>query len=194
MNWTILFNPLAKLPAKPILLVGIISAVIGSFISQFNHTIFDGLIDAHTYQLLTYTQAITANLVNIILPCVFLFILGRFINPKTRMIDILNTSFLYRIPIYIIPFVTSFPSMKSIEAKINEPMMSIKDLQFSSDEITMLIIFSCISLAILAYAIALLFMGFKTATNAKKAWHYLAFVGVFILCEILSKLIIHSIL
>lgn len=192
MNWNYLFNPLSKISSKAFMLIGIISAVVGSFISQFNHTIYDGLIDAHTYHLLTYAQAITANMVNIILPCIMLFILGRFINPKTRMIDILNTSFLYRIPIYIFPFFINLPAMKSIEAKINDPSIGIKNIQFSPDETGTIVWISILSIALITYAITLLFFGFKTATNAKKTWHYIAFAGIFIIGEILSKIIVRS--
>ncbi|WP_313032076.1 hypothetical protein [Soonwooa sp.] len=194
MYWTYIFNPLAKILSKAFMLIGLISGVIGSFISQFYFTIYDGLIDAHTYYLLTYAQAITANMITIILPCILLFILGRIINPKTRMIDILNTSFLYRIPIYVFPFFTNLPAMKSIEAKINDPSIGIRNIQFSPDETGTIVWVSILSIALITYAITLMFFGFKTATNAKKTWHYIAFAGVFIIGEILSKIIIRSIL
>ncbi|WP_300669319.1 hypothetical protein [Soonwooa sp.] len=194
MNWTYIFNPLAKIPSKAFLLIGIITAVAGSFISYFNKTIYDGILDAHSFPLITYTQAITANIIDIVLPCILLFILGRIINPKTRMIDILNTSFLYRIPIYIFPLLNNIPAMQSIEAKINDPSVGIRNIQFSPDETFNLIWISCLALGIIAYAICLMVFGFKTATNAKKTWHYGAFAAIFIFSEIITKYIVYTIL
>lgn len=191
MIWSYIFNPLSKLPSKPILLVGIVTAVIGAFISQFNQTIYDGIFDAHVFSPLGYAKALTANMVNIIIPCIVLFILARIINPKTRMIDILNTAFLYRLPIYILPLLTKISVLKDFDKKMNNGVVDLKQLNFTATENLELLIITCLSLALLAYAICLMFFGFKTASNAKKAWHFISFVFVVIFCEVICKYIVH---
>lgn len=190
--WQYILNPFSKIPAKPMMMIGIIITVIGSFIAYFQKTIFDGIFDAHHNSLITYSQAITANIINIIVPCTLLFILARSINPKAKMIDLLNTSFYYRIPIYILVFISNVPSMMNLQLKINNSMDEFSTIVFSGTEIFLMATFATISLLLLVYAIILLFNGFKTASNANKWQHYLSFILVLIISEYLSKFLIHA--
>lgn len=172
------------------MMIGIIVTVIGAFISYFNKTIFDGILDAHHYIFITYSQAITANIVNIIIPCLLLFILGKSINPKTQMIDILNASFYYRIPIYIIAVMMNFSSIKNLQLKIENNLNDLTQLNFSTTELITLSIFGSLSLGMLAYAITLLLNGFRHASQPTKWQHYFGFVLVLIISQFSSKLII----
>lgn len=174
------------------MMIGIIVTVIGAFISYFNKTIFDGILDAHTYIFITYSQAISANIINIIIPCILLFILGKSINPDTQMIDILNASFYYRIPMYIIAIIMNISSIKNLEFKIQNNLSALHNLNFSTTELLVLVIFGCISLGLLAYAIILLLNGFRYASKPTKWQHYFGFVLVLIVSEFISKLIISA--
>lgn len=176
------------------MMIGIIITVIGAFISYFNKTIFDGILDAHTYMFITYSQAITANIINIIVPCLLLFILGKSINPKTQMIDILNASFYYRIPVYIIAVMMNFSSIKDLQFKIENNLNDLTHLNFSTTEIITLSVFGSLSLGMLAYAVILLLNGFRHASQATKWPHYFGFVLVLIISEFLSKLIIGALI
>jgi len=187
-----LFNPFSKFSAKPMLMIGIIITVIGAFISYFNKTIFDGVLDAHTYMFITYSQAISANIINIIIPCCLLFILGKSINPNTQMIDILNASFYYRIPLYIIVIIMNVSSVKDIEFKIQNNLDTLHNLNFSTTELFTLVVFACLSLGLLAYAVILLLNGFRNASQPKKWQHYFGFFWVIIVSEFISKLLIRG--
>ncbi|MGV4414416.1 hypothetical protein [Chryseobacterium sp. T1] len=192
--WQYIFNPFSKFSAKPMMMIGIIIAVIGAFISYFNKTIFDGILDAHTYMFITYSQAITANIINIIIPCTLLFILGKSINPKTQMIDILNTSFYYRIPIYFIVLLMNLPNIKSLEFKIQNHLNDLTKLNFTTTELLSLTLFASLSIGLLVYSVVIMLNGFRHASKPTKWQHYFGFVLVLIICEFLSKLIIGKIL
>ena len=58
------------------------------------------------------------------------------------------------------------------------------------DDIGVLIVFSIVSLCLIAYSIVLLVNGFKTASNAKKWQHFVSFGFVVIVAEIISKMLI----
>lgn len=190
MNWTVIFNPFAKLNDKLLMILGIVSFLIGCFVSFKFQLIYDGIIDAHSYQNISYTDAFVSNAINVILVCILFFVLGKIINPKTRMIDLLNASFIYRIPIYLIAVFSSMPALQRVNESVVKNIATPEKIMINPDDIGILILFSIISLALLAYSIVLLVNGFKTATNAKKWQHFLSFAIVLIFAEIISKVII----
>lgn len=191
MNWTIIFNPFAKIASKKLMLFGVISFMIGCFISWRFRMIYDGILDVHSSPNITYIRSFISNGINVIFMCLLVYALGRIINPKTRMIDVLNASFLYRIPIYIIAILSSLPIQKEFEAKVLNNISNIQNLEFTTGELFYILLFSTTSMLLLAYAITLIVNGFKTASNAKKWQHFLSLGAVIIIAEILSKIFIN---
>jgi hypothetical protein len=122
--------------------------------------------------------------------CALLFGLGKIINSKTRMIDILNASFLYRIPIYIVAVMSKIPVLDGINEKVMKNISHPENINLSAGDMFFLLIFTVVSLGLLAYSIVLLVNGFKTATNAKKWQHFVSFAFVLIAAEIVSKMLI----
>lgn len=100
----ILFKPFEKYSEKTLLLVGIIITLIGSFVAYTFNTRFDGVVDVHSVTDVLLYQALLDNLINIFCLILFLFISAKYINKKTRLIDILTTSMVARTPIYLLPF------------------------------------------------------------------------------------------
>jgi hypothetical protein len=190
MNWTTIFNPFAKFSDKVLMLIGVISFLIGCFISWRFQVLYDGVLDAHTSDSLSYVNAFTSNAINVIVMCVLLFILGKIINPKTRMIDLLNASFLYRIPIYLVAMFSRIPALERINESVVKNIGDPEKINMQVDDIGVLIVFSIVSLCLIAYSIVLLVNGFKTASNAKKWQHFVSFGFVVIVAEIISKMLI----
>ena len=112
MNWQIILNPFIKFSEKQLLIVGISSAIAGSLIASMIGVTFDGLIDVHLYPEITFLDSLKENSILIILITLLLFGFGKIINSKTRFIDILNSSLLFRIPFYISALLTSIPVIK----------------------------------------------------------------------------------
>lgn len=83
-------------------------------------------------------------------------------------------------------------SIKNLEFKIQNNLSTLHNLNFSTTELLVLVIFGCISLGLLAYAIILLLNGFRYASKPTKWQHYFGFVLVLILSEFISKLIISA--
>lgn len=193
MNWNYIFNPIAKFPDKALMLVGVLSFAFGSFVSWRYQMIYDGILDAHSFPTISYITAFLSNAINIIIMCVGLFAIGKVINPKTRMIDILNTSFLYRIPIYIMAILSGLPIQKEFEAKLMENISHLQDLNLTTNEMIFVFIFSIFALVMLAYSIVIIVNGFRTATNAKKAIHFLSLAIFIIVAEVLSKIVVNAI-
>ncbi len=187
---TVLFNPFEKYSEKALLIAGVFFTLIGSYIAFLFNIRFDGLIDIHTYKEISFLQVLSDNAVNIFSSALLLFIIAKYINKKTRIVDIIVISLIARIPYYLLPIFNINNSLgKSGEEilQLTNPEF-IGQISFFSWSIT--IVFAIFSILFLVWYIALLFNGFKVASNAKGAKHIVLFIIVILLAEILSRFLI----
>jgi hypothetical protein len=189
MNWKIIFNPFTKFSEKQLLIFGIISTIAGSLIASLVDVTFDGLIDVHINPEMTFLKSLKENGILILLITILLFAFGKIINPKTRFIDNLNSAFLFRIPFYVAALLTSLPVMNRVSEEVMKNVNSIENLNLQTSDIIIMLLISVVTIGLIAYAITLLFQGFKTATNAKKAVHYVVFGILIFVGEIISSYI-----
>ncbi len=186
MNWKIIFNPFSKFSEIQLLIFGIVITLLGSFIGYYFGVTYDGVLDVHVSQNI-FIDSVLENIINIFSVFIVLFILGKFINSKTRFIDILNAVLISRIAFYIVALFTNTPKMDEITTKIVENIENPEKMNLLTSEMAILSIFTIFSLLMLAYFVVLLVFGFKTATNLKKWQHWLLFGVAIILSEIISK-------
>lgn len=191
MNWKYLFNPFVKFSEISLLIVGLISIVFGSFIGNYFSVTFDGIIDAHSASR-SFLSSLKENLINVILVFIVLSILGKMINSKTRLIDILNISMIYRIPLYLSALLIDMPILKSVGDKVAANIDSPQNIKFEALELVAILAISSVLILLVMYSIVLLFKGFKTAINLKKWQHYVFFALALILAEVFSKIIINN--
>lgn len=189
MIWKTFLNPFAKFSELTLLVAGLMIFAAGVLIASYCGVIFDGVFDVHVAALDT-KQNFLILLVDVACIFVLLLALGKFINKKTRVIDILNTSLVSRLPIHILGLFTNNVAMDTINEKILKSIEQPEHLDFSFSEMAILIGFSILSMLFLAYFIILLVNGFRTATNAKKWQHFVLFAMFLIIAEIISKSII----
>lgn len=191
MNWKIIFNPFAKFSEISLLIFGLVITLVGSWIGAYFGVIYDGVLDVHVSEI-SFLESLKFNFINVVSVFIFLFGLGKLVNPKSRLIDILNTVLISRIPIYIIGILINFFQLKNFSENVTKGNLDLENLPFDTADLVLLMIFTLISFAFLAYKITLLVFGFKTATNAKKWHHWLFFAIAILLAEILSKFLISS--
>ncbi len=192
MTWiTQLFERVAD---KKLLTIGLISLLIGSLIAINTNARFDGVLDMHLVEKVSQIQPFLDNIINTIILGILLFALGKYINSKTRFIDILNTAFICRIPFYILPLFNInhllFDTTENLLKNISNPDIVVASIQAPA---TLLLIIAFGIVSILAFILFgyLLYKGFKTATNFKKAAHIISLVAVVILAEIISKFFVY---
>ena len=188
MNWKTIFNPYAKISDKLLLSLGVLSFVVGILIHYFQQTIHDGILDSHPYPNISMPKVSTAIMINIVVLCIVLFIYGKIINKKTRMIDILNTSFLSRIPYYILPFIVNSSLMKNMTEQI---MADPKNVSSQPMQLIFMLLMSVSMMILMTYSIVLIVNGFKTATNAKKWQEFVGLAVAILVAEVISKILIN---
>jgi len=184
----IIINPFEKFTEVQLFTLGLILTIGGSLLGYLFNSRFDGVLDLHVTPIVTLAQPFIDNTINTVSLFLLLFILGFIINKKTRLIDVFNTVLIARSPFYLLTLGNIGGFMNSLETKINpeNPL----DVHFSAVDILVLGVFSMFAVGFLVWFVALLYNGFKTATNLKDTPHKIAFAFAIILAEILSKALI----
>lgn len=190
MNWQYIFNPFSKFNEKQLLIFGLIITGIGTLAGYYSNVSFNGVLDMHLINQTSLKRVLIENGVNIITITITLFILGKILNAKTRIIDILSTGLWYRLPIYLVSLLSVFFLPKNLTESVSKNGGSPEKIFDQSLEILSLAIFALGSLVFVAYAIVLLTNGFKTATNTKKWQHFVAFGFAILIAEAISHIII----
>ena len=185
----LLLNPFEKISEAPLLALGLCLTIGGSLLGYLFSSRFDGVLDMHIVPGTTLKQPFIDNAINTLSLLLTLFMLGAIINRKTRFIDVLNTVLVARSPVFLLTLGNVSGFMAGIESKINpaNPM----DIHLSTTNIAVLVIFSIFSIGFLIWVVALLYNGFKTATNLKLTWHKIAFAAAILIAEILSKIVMN---
>ena len=189
MNWKYFFNPFLKFSERYLLLIGILSVIAGSFIGMICSVTFDGVFSTHP-SVRTFAESLKENVINVSVVFILLLILGKIINMKTRLIDILAISMIYRIPLYLSAFFVKLPVLDRVIEKIEVHKDHLTNLEFDPLELVLILGISSVLMIFLAYAVILLVNGFRTATNLKKWPYYIAFVIVLLAAEIISQTLI----
>jgi hypothetical protein len=193
MNWKIIFNPFSKFSEIQLLIFGVLITFLGSFIGSHFGVIFDGVFDVHVYEI-SIIKGILVNLINVFSVFILFLILGKIINSKTRIIDILNVSLISRLPIYLVGIFANNSKMNSITEDLMKGINEPEKLNLPTADLIFIMIFSSTMMIFLIYSIVLMVFGFKTATNIKKWQHYVFFAIAIVAAEIISKILISNII
>jgi hypothetical protein len=137
------------------------------------------------------------NIINLVCVLVPLFLLGQYINRKTRLIDLLIAFLISRIPYFVLPLFNINSYMRGITEEITRSIgqeatgnpMSY-DFHMGPMDTFLIMVFGVLSILAMIWSITLLYNGFKTATNAKTVGHKVLFALALILAEVLSKVVI----
>lgn len=183
-----LFNPFIKFSERQLTITGILFLLIGSILGYIFHARFDGVFDLHFVEKVALTQPFIDNVVVIASLFLCLLAVGKYTNKKTRSIDIVAMSLISRIPTYLLVLFNANDFMYDIS---NTVLQQFQDgnLDISPADLTIIVIFTLLSIAELVWMCTLLYNGFKVATNAKKTLSVILFIVALISAEILSKLI-----
>lgn len=189
---TVLFNPFEKYAESRLLISGILITLIGSYLGYLFQGRFDGVVDLHFMPSTTLLETLTDNAINIFSLFLPLFVLGKYINNKTRAVDILTPVMIARLPFYLLAF-TNYQNFISgaterLLASIDLNNMPT-ELNIETSDMVIITLFSGLSILFLVWFVLLLFNGFKTATNSRGIKNKLLVAGAIILAEILSKIL-----
>lgn len=189
----LLLNPFEKNSETRLFVFGLILTLIGSYLAYLFNGRYDGVIDLHFTKKVTLAQPFIDNLINIAVLFAALFLTGKLINAKTRMIDILNPILIARAPFYLLTFSNFRNYISNITANLIENLNGKTiptELNISPIGILFLTFFSLLALVCLVWFVILLYNGFKIAANCKTGLHKLYFALSILAAEIISGILI----
>lgn len=190
---SILYNPFEIYTERKLITVGSIITIVFSYIAFLVYIRFDGLVDMHFSDHIVPLQPLLDNTINIITCSIFLFVLGKYINRKTRFIDILAVSIVARFPFYPLLLLNINNFLKNSTEGIIENSKPELIHQISPSSLVIILLFALLAIGALIWYMILLYRGFKTATNSKGNKPIALFVITIFIVELISKLAIHFI-
>lgn len=184
----ILLKPFEKYNEYQLMIFGTIALVVGSFVSSFCQANFDGAIDLHfTVFQLSFVDILKQNLINISTLFLCLYLAGLYRYKKTRSIDILNTVLISRAPFY---FLALFNANQSLSIDPSLPASAI--MEHVMDNVILFVVMTVTLIVVVVWMFALLYNGYKIATNAKGNLGLPLFIAAVVVAEIVTKLIMYN--
>lgn len=184
------FNPFQSYSEKRLVLFGSIITIIATALAVLINGRFDGVLDLHFVEKTTIAKVLYDLIIDLIILTILLFIIGKLINKKTRLIDILATSIIAKIPFYFLLFFNINDKMFLVTEKLMSMVSKNNPINIETSEMILLVFSGIATFTCLIWSIILLFNGFKTATNSKETKHILLFIVTIIIAEVLSKILI----
>lgn len=188
----LLFNPFERYSEKQLILIGIATTLIGCLLAISCNGRFDGILDLHFVEKVKIHEPIIDIVIDTLCLVTLLYLIGKYINKKTRIVDIISSVLISKIPFYIL----LFQNINSFSFRITDKLTkSLLTKNYSLEkvttgEMTYLVFFGILSLVLIIWSITLLYNGFKTATNAKNTKSILLFIVAVVLSEVVSKIVI----
>lgn len=190
----LLFTPFQKYSESKLLVYGIVISVIGIAISNYFNVRLDGVLDVHFAKDVIWKSTLIDSLIDISCLIVCLFIVAQLLNKKTRFVDVIVTVLIARTPVYLLSFFNVNDLLGSVSEKVlmnvsqgNSGLGSI-----TANEITLLAISGMVSILITIWYVALLYNGYKVASNAKGGKAILLFSLSLLIAEVVSKVLIYN--
>lgn len=190
MNWKIIFNPFERFDEKRLLLIGILTIIASIAIGYWTDTAFISIYKINNLDHASLKVVAVSNLASFTFAVIILFILGKILNNKTRMIDIINTVLISQLILVFLQCTEKITFVQEAKERMigysRQPTGSIPLL-----DTFIMIGMAMFSLLIVTYSIVIFYNGFKTATNIKKWQHIVLFAGVslisILICQILMS-------
>ncbi|MCP9768399.1 DUF1282 domain-containing protein [Lacihabitans sp. LS3-19] len=187
-----IYNPFNKIAGVQALGIGLTAIIIISIIAHFSGVTFPSIISAQTgTNAMSIPRLLVQNLGHWIIFSTIIYLFGVFASKShIRAIDIFGTIAVSRIPFILFSFLGFLP-IDGITQKISAAVKTnpadpnlLSDVPLS--EISILIVFALLTLAIAVWVIALMYNAFRISSNIKGEKSAILFIVAIILSSIFS--------
>lgn len=185
-----LLNPFQNYSERQLLIVGFLGNALLVLLCFHFKTKFIGNLKTIPLNSIELKNVIVQHLIIVAITTLLFFGLGKYLNSKTRFIDILVTCLVSRIVFCIIPFINYNNNMFEITKSVLGSLTTVNPEKTIANDLPILLFFAAIVLISTVWFFILLYNGFKTATNAKGTKSILLFITACILSEILTRILI----
>ncbi len=182
----ILTNPFEKYTENKLILIGSLATIIFSYVAFLSSYRLNALLDIHLSDNITIYQPLVDNIINVFTCSIILYLLGLYINNKTRYIDILTISLVSRIPLYPLLIINMEGILEDLAPYTKGHINPENIEQIDPTSFVWIIIFSLCAIGALIWYMILLYNGFKISTNSKGKKPVALFIISILLLEFLT--------
>ncbi|AZA51032.1 hypothetical protein EG346_23910 [Chryseobacterium carnipullorum] len=189
MNWKTIFNPFERFDDKLLLGIGILATILAILVGYWTGTYFSSIYRINSLDKVTFQAVAIPTLISFSSAIAVLFILGKILNSKTRLIDIANTVLISQLLLVILQATDKISFIKEAPKKV------IAHQKHPSDplpvlDIAIMLTMASVTIIILIYSITLYYNGFKTATNIKKWQHIVLFAAASMITTLICQILL----
>ncbi|WP_018674958.1 YIP1 family protein [Riemerella columbina] len=185
-----LWNSFASLSDQKLTLWSISALILFYAACLIGSIKMDGIL--HLTYANSWKEVFINNSLVIATTIVIFYTLGKLFNSKTRWIDIFQTIAISLIPTILMVLITSIPAIDEAIKTIADTAQNPAEIMKNTTDLLLVTIFSLAMLPLLVWNIALLFNGFRTATNTKKWFHIVLFFVILFIMNSLTQTFILS--
>lgn len=191
---TLLFKPFERYSETTLLLVGFGFTLLSALAAFAFNVRYDGVLDMHAVKEVSLQQVLIDTAVNLVSLFTFFYLAAVIVYKRARPVDLLSTVLVARIPMVLLPLLNVNNYSYNVAKELIE---ATKNIQEGPEQILSFLPFLGLTVVMLlvvtAWYVALLYNGFKVATNAKGAKPVVLFIAAILLAEILSKTLLYFI-
>ena len=184
------FNPFENYSENKLLVYGILGNLLLLILSFQFKTQFIGNLKINPKNHIELHEVMLQHAILVTITATLLFILGRYLNKKTRLIDIITTSLVSKIPFCLIPLLNINNKMFTISNEVLLALRCTYPEKNIGNNLIILLLFSAFTIIVMVWFFILLYNGFKTATNAKSSKSIVLFIVTVLIIEITSQILI----
>ena len=169
-----LINPFERIAGWQALLVGFAAMALTAVIGAINNIAFDGVIDVHAAEALSFSASFLMQAVNFLSVFLTMWLAGVcFSKTKLRAIDVAGTMALARTPMLLPAIICFLPVAPD-----------------SVFDIPRLAVFILVCMPFIVWMIALMYNGYIVSCHLKGVRAVVSFIGALFVAEVASKIII----
>jgi|SRR5690606_32572456 len=187
-----LLNPIEFFDDKKLLITNLIIFFIGTVLSITMYATYESPIDLHFSDKIVPEKTIIGNTLSVTSLFLSIFLAGKIINKKTRIIDCLNLALYLRIFYYVLSLINITHFIRNETSELNNKNNHFfSENQFLDMLFGYLMAFFLFSFIIIQGIVV--YRSFKTITNSKKTTDYFILVALLLGFIISSSLLIRNI-
>lgn len=185
-----LFKPFDYVQEKKLLFIGIGVAILSCILQTFTMSRGIAILKMATIMKApTIFQTLADNIISTLLMALALFAFGKFINSKTRFVDIVNVVLISRMIMYVLIFFDIDGKSSKMATFLIENANDQEALVENLAELAPLFIMGIVSILALIVFSYYIYQGFKTATHMKKAGHIILFILIILIIDTITRLV-----
>jgi len=184
--WELLLNPFTRIAGLQAFGLGLVFVILMGIIGTYSHVGFDGVIDMHLVNQMTFVHSFSLLAIDIISIVIVMWITGVIISGKIRFIDILGTLTLAKAPFIILAIAGYFSKSPDSAEILRNPGIILNSVSF--------IFLLILTLPVMIWSIILMINALKVSCNIKGSKLTAAFIIALLISEIISKVLIYKFL